>query len=166
MQDPKNLHLGTIAQRCWAISLQLRHASTIGKKLVKQQCLPHMSSQYGELRPSSGWDLLASLRHPCKFQQGCLKLANRSQLLLGRSSPYCEDMWGRHCCLTSFFPIVDTCLSCKDIARQRCAMVPRWRFFGSCISSEPCTAHFNGFRVLAALLHGTLVVGVSKTLWR
>jgi len=27
-------------------------------------------------------------------------------------------------------------------------------------------AHFNGFRVLAALLHGTLVVGVSQTLQR
>jgi len=27
-------------------------------------------------------------------------------------------------------------------------------------------ANFNGFRVLAALLHGTLVVGVSETLWR
>jgi len=38
------------------------------KKLVKQQCLPHMSSQYGELRPTSGWDLLVSFRHPCKFQ--------------------------------------------------------------------------------------------------
>jgi len=30
--------------------------------------------------------------------------------------------------LNKFFPIVDTCLSCKDIARQSCAMVPRWRF--------------------------------------
>jgi len=27
-----------------------------------------------------------------------------------------------------FFPIVDTCLSCEDIARQSCEMVPRWRF--------------------------------------
>jgi len=27
-------------------------------------------------------------------------------------------------------------------------------------------AHFNGFRVLAALLHGTVVMGVSQTLWR
>jgi len=26
--------------------------------------------------------------------------------------------------------------------------------------------NFNGFRVLAALLHGTVVVGVSQTLWR
>jgi len=27
-------------------------------------------------------------------------------------------------------------------------------------------ANFNGFRVLAALLHGTPVLGVSQTLWR
>jgi len=30
-----------------------------------------------------------------------------------------------------FFPIVDACLSCEDIARQSCAMVHRWRFFAS-----------------------------------
>ena len=45
----KNRHLGTIAQICWVISSQLRHVSTIGKKLVKQQYLLHMSLQYGEL---------------------------------------------------------------------------------------------------------------------
>ena len=28
-----------------------------------------MSSEYGELRPTSGWDPLASLGHPCKFQR-------------------------------------------------------------------------------------------------
>jgi len=37
-------------------------------------------------------------------------------------------LYRRYCCLTSFFPIVNTCLSCKDMARQSCAMVPRWRF--------------------------------------
>jgi len=26
------------------------------------------------------------------------------------------------------FPIVDTCLSSEDIARQSCAMAPKWRF--------------------------------------
>jgi len=31
--------------------------------------------------------------------------------------------------LNSFFPIVDTCLSCEDIARQNCAMMLRWRFW-------------------------------------
>jgi len=30
-----------------------------------------------------------------------------------------------------FFPIVDTCLSYEDIARQSCAMVPRWRFLAT-----------------------------------
>ena len=38
----KNRHLGTITQFCRAISSQLRHVSTIGKKLVKQQYLLYM----------------------------------------------------------------------------------------------------------------------------
>ena len=63
MQDAKNRCLGTIAQLCWAISSQLRHVSIIGKKLVKQQYLPHISPQYGELRPTSGRDRLVSLGH-------------------------------------------------------------------------------------------------------
>jgi len=36
---------------------------------------------------------------------------------------------GRYRCLT-IFPIVDTCLRCKDIARQSRAFVRRWRIFG------------------------------------
>ena len=82
----KNRHLGTIPQLCLAISSQLRHVSTIGKKLVKQQYLLYMFSQYGELRPTE----IVSL------------------------------VWGT-------------------------------------------PANFNWFRVLASLLHGTLVVGDSQT---
>jgi len=33
----------------------------------KQQYLLHMSPQYGELRPTNGWDRLASLGHPTEF---------------------------------------------------------------------------------------------------
>ena len=51
---PKIRHLGTIAQIWWAIPWQLGHVSTMGNKLVKRQYLPHMSLQYGELRPTSG----------------------------------------------------------------------------------------------------------------
>jgi len=40
----KNRHLGTIAKFCRAISSQLRHLSTIGKKLVKHQYVLHRSS--------------------------------------------------------------------------------------------------------------------------
>jgi len=71
MQDPKNRHLGTIAQLCWAISSQLRHVSTIGKKLAKQQYLPRMSLQYGELGllaaeiGSLVWRTLANLNGFC-----------------------------------------------------------------------------------------------------
>jgi len=60
--------------------------------------------------------------------QGCLKLLDRSQPLVGRSSPYCGNV-EEILLLNKFFPIVDSCLNCEDIARQSCAMVPRWRFF-------------------------------------
>jgi len=60
----------------------------------------------------------------------CPKLPDWSQLLVGQSSPYYQDMWRVYCCLTGFFQIVDTCLSCEDIARQSCTMVRRWQLFG------------------------------------
>jgi len=60
--------------------------------------------------------------------QGCLKLVNRSQPLVGRSSPYYHDVSKRYCCLTTFFPIVDAFLICEDITRQSCVMLPIWRF--------------------------------------
>ena len=39
------------------------------KKIVKQQYILHMYPQYGELRPTNGWDWSGSLGHPCKFQR-------------------------------------------------------------------------------------------------
>jgi len=52
--------------------------------------------------------------------KGCLKLPDRSQPLVGRSSPYYEDMWRTYRCLI-FFAIVDIFLSSEDIAK-----VVRW----------------------------------------
>jgi len=40
----KNRHFGTIVQLCRAVSSQLRHVSTIEKKLVKHRYLLHMAS--------------------------------------------------------------------------------------------------------------------------
>ena len=77
--------------------------------------------------------------------QGCTKPANGSQPIVGWSPPYYEDIWRRYWCLTSFFPIVNTCLSCKDTAQQSCPIVRRWQISASfclCISIEPCAAHF------------------------
>ena len=87
----KNRHLGTIAQLCRAIPSQLRHVSTIGKKLFNNDTsstCPHNMVNFGLL-----------------------------------TAEICWQVWGTR-------------------------------------------ANFNGFRVLAALLHGTLVVGVSQTLHR
>ena len=53
-------HLGIIVQLCPAISSQLRHVSTMGKKLVKCQYLLHTSLQYRELRPTNVWDLFGA----------------------------------------------------------------------------------------------------------
>jgi len=53
------------------VGLYLRNYGTYRQleKIVKQQYLPHMSTQYGELRPANGWNLLAILGNPSKFQR-------------------------------------------------------------------------------------------------
>jgi len=87
----KNRHLGTIPQICRAMSSQLRHISTIGKKLLSSNIsstCPHSMVNFGPL-----------------------------------AAEIVSFVWGT-------------------------------------------PANFNWFRVLAALLHGTLVVGVSQTLRR
>jgi len=93
----KNRHLGTIAQVCWAMSLQLRHVSTIGKKLIKQQYLPHTFPQYGKLRPTSGWDRSGSLGHPCKFQRvSRLGSVTARQSSIGRQRNFAASNRRRH----------------------------------------------------------------------
>jgi len=82
----------------------------------------------------------AKTRNPLKCA-GVPKLANRSQPLVGRSSPYYQHV-EEVLLFNKFFPIVDTCLYSEDIARQSCAMVPKWHFFASCISSELRAGHF------------------------
>jgi len=55
-----------IVQTCHKVFAILGEASASSpsKKLVKQQYLLYMSPQYGELRPTSGWDRFVSLGHP------------------------------------------------------------------------------------------------------
>ena len=59
----KNLHLGTIAQLCWAISSQLRHVSTIEKNLLSSDIsstCPHNMVNFG--LPNIGGALSAQRR--------------------------------------------------------------------------------------------------------
>jgi len=85
--SPSGHHRTTLSR---GISSQLRHISTIEKKLLNNNISPTCPHNMVNFRPTSGWDLLASFK----------------------------------------------------------------------------SANFNGFRALAALLHGTVVVGVSQTLRR
>jgi len=54
---PFGHHRTTLSGYIFAIKACYRQSE---KKLVKQQYVPHMSSQYGELWPTNGWDLLVS----------------------------------------------------------------------------------------------------------
>ena len=61
------------------------------------------------------------------------RVPQTNEMISAASRPKFTILWGHVeeiWLLIKFFPIVDTCLSCEDIARQSCAMVPRWRFFG------------------------------------
>ena len=65
----KKIDIWAPSHNCRAESSQQRHVSTIGKNLVTQQYVLHMSAQYGKLRPTSGRVRLGSLGHPSKFQR-------------------------------------------------------------------------------------------------
>ena len=70
-------------------------------------------------RRESSWNLVE-----------CLKLTT----IPAASGPKFTILWGRVqeiLLLNKFFPIVDTCLSCEDTARQSCGMVTRWRFLAT-----------------------------------
>ena len=97
--DAKNRHLGAIAQLCRAISSQLRHVLTIGKKLVKQQYLLHMSPQYGELRSTNYGDPSGSLEHPSYFQRlPHLRSVTARQSSSERQPNFAALNRGRHLC--------------------------------------------------------------------
>ena len=98
----------------------------------RTQVAPSVQRRKVWLTPTTRCRAVTLPRHETRWNlQGCLKLPDGSQPLMGRSSPYYEDMWRTYRCLTSFFPIVDTCLICEDIARWSCVIVPRWRFLAT-----------------------------------
>jgi len=72
----------------------------------------------------------AKTRNPLEFA-GVPQSTGSISAASGPKLPYYGDMWRTYCFLTSFFPIVDTCLTYEDTARQSWAIVPRWRFLAT-----------------------------------
>jgi len=69
----------------------------------------------------------AKTRNPLKLPG----VPQTNERIAAASGPKFTILWGHVgeiLLLNNFFPIVDMCLSCEDIARRSCAMVPRWRF--------------------------------------
>ena len=70
----------------------------------------------------------AKTRNPLKFA-GVPQTRQQISAVSKPKFTILTDMWRRrYCCLAGSSPIVDTCLSSEDIARQSCAIVPKWRF--------------------------------------
>ena len=71
----------------------------------------------------------AKTQNPSKF----VGVPQTTGPISAASGPKFTILWGHVeeiLLLNKFFPIVDTFLCCEDIARQSCAMVPRWPIFG------------------------------------
>ena len=86
----------------------------------------------------------AKTQSPLKLL-GCPELVNRSQPLVGRSSPYCKYIWRRHCCLIKFFRLSTYDLVAKIQPDKVVRWCPNGEFFAIfCVLyfSEPRAAHF------------------------
>ena len=94
----KNRHLSTIAQLCRAISSQLRHISTIGKKLLStnlSSTRPLNMVNFGPLTAEIGSGVWAPLQISAGFaswQRYCMASSN------GRQANFAVLNRGRHLC--------------------------------------------------------------------
>ena len=113
------------------------------KKLVKQQYLLHMSSQYGELPSTSGWDHFRSLGHPSKYER-----VSRLRFVTAPTS------------FTGGRPNFARCLA---VSWAGTGALPQTEFFQV---QNPLFVQDLRSPTLAALLHDTPAAGVSQTLWR
>jgi len=128
-----------------AVSLQTRMWSNAQRDgRPAEQEAPSVQRRKVWLTPTTRCRAITLPRRETRWNlQRCPKLANTSKPLVGRSLPYCGNMWRRCCCLTSFFSNCRyVCLSCEYTARQSCAIVPRWQMFG-----DFCVLHFSASRV-------------------
>jgi len=118
------------------------------KNLLNSNNLLHMHPQYGELRPTSGWDLLVSLGHSSKFQP----VSHLSFVTAPTSLTACQPNFAR-CLAISWAGTLHT------------------HFQGCCPLTEFCqlqnSLHVQVLHppILAVWLYGTWAAAVSQTLW-
>ena len=95
-------------------------------KNVKQQYLLHMSSQYGELRPTSAWDRFVSLRHPLmltdfvSWLHYCSDVAQREPAKLCTMFGRLLRWYGGSCPGAAITLGIGPCFSCSFFCRPIC----------------------------------------------
>jgi len=105
------------------------------------------------------WNVLSAARWKCRTQESAKKLpsGHHRTTVLGYifATKACTDSREKNLLNSNIsFTCLHNMVNFSPLAVGIC-----WRVWGT-------PANFNGFCVLAALLHGTLVVDVSQTLWR
>jgi len=141
-------HLGTIAQLCWAVSSQLRHASTIEKNLLNSNISSRCPRNMANVGPTAEMGLVWGT--PANLNQFHVL----ASLLQRRRSPEANqtlhDLWPFPG-LVHYTTYISLGLLPPD------GILLRAKF-----TLRPSLA----FCILAALLHGTPAAGLSQTLRR
>ena len=146
-KSPKICHLCIIAELCQAISSQLRHVLTIGKKLVKQQYLPHINVlNFG---PVAAEIISLVWGSPANFNGFCVLPSSLLRRCSLEANHTLHDVWPYPALLHHIYI-----------------------FGGSCPLTEFCPLQNSLYvqvlrsLILAPLMHGTPAAGVSQTLRR
>jgi len=145
----KNRHLDTIAQICLAMSSQLRHVSTIGKKILNSNIsstCPHNTTNFGPLGAEICWRVWGT---PANFNRFRILASLLQRRPSTEANQTLHDLWLSPGLVHYIYVFGGSCplTECCQLQNSLCVQVLR----------SP---------ILAVWLHGTRPVGVSQTLWR
>jgi len=146
-ENTQRRNLSSAHHRTTLLGYILRHVSTIGKKIVKQLYLLHMSSQYGERRPTSSWHRLG-VCDPQQILTGFASWLRYYSDVARRRSTTLSTMFGHLLgwnTIYTFFGVFSPVMEFCQVQNSLCIQVLH-------------------YPILATLLHGTGAVDISQTL--
>jgi len=146
--DAKNRHLGTIALLCQAVSSQLRHVSTIGKKLLSSNIsstCPHNMVNFSPLAAEIDWRVWGTPANFNGFRVFASLLQRRRS---AEANQTLHDVWPSSG-LVDYSYIFCGCCCVTEFCQ---------------VQNSLCILQVLHSPILSVLLHGTQAVGASQTL--
>jgi len=147
-KSPKIRHICTIAHLCRAMSSQPRHVSTIGKSTLNSNISSTRPHNMVNFDPLGAETVSLVWRTPANFSGLCVVVSLLQRRRSTKDNQTLHDLW-------SSPGLVNFLIHFRGFLRGN-GILP-----GATFTLRPSLALF----YLAALLHGTLVMGVSQTLW-